>query len=61
MQSFDDATGLGVLESGGDTWPFHCTALADGSRTVAVANAVDFVLRAGHHGRWEATDVRSAG
>ncbi len=60
VQAFDDATGLGVLESGDDTWLFHCTALADGSRTVAVDTPVDFVLHAAHHGRWEAADVRWA-
>jgi hypothetical protein len=50
-----------VLESGDDTWPFHCTALADGSRAIATQSVVDFVLRAAHHGCWEATDIRSAG
>ena len=61
VQSFDDASGLGVVKSGDDLWPFHCTALADGSRTVAALSMVDFVLRAAHHGCWEAADIRSAG
>ena len=61
VRSFDDASGLGVLESGDDMWPFHCTALADGSRAIATQSVVDFVLRAAHHGCWEATDIRSAG
>jgi hypothetical protein len=60
VQSFDAASGLGMVESGDETWPFHCTALADGSRTVSAQNVVDFVLRAAHHGCWEAADIRSA-
>ena len=40
---------------------FHCTQLADGSRTVAVGTRVDFRLLAGRGGRWEAADIRSTG
>lgn len=58
VRSFDDSTGLGVLESGDDSWSFHCTAIADGSRTIDAVTAVDFVLWAGHHGCWEAADIQ---
>jgi hypothetical protein len=37
---------------------FHCTQIADGSRTIAVGTRVSFRLLAGRDGRWEAGDVR---
>ncbi len=59
--AFDDAAGLGVIHSGEARWPFHCTAIADGSRRIAEEAPVEFVLRAAHHGRWEATDIHTLG
>jgi cold shock CspA family protein len=42
---FDDPRGLGVVRAeGGETYRFHCTAIADGSRTIAVGTAVEFEL-----------------
>lgn len=53
---FDDPRGIGVVRSTlGELVPFHCTAVADGSRTVQVGAAVSFVVVAGRLGRWEAT------
>jgi cold shock CspA family protein len=61
VATFDDAAGYGSLrEDGGATWWFHCTAIADGSRTVVVDAAVRFRLRPGPLGRYEAVDVRPA-
>jgi cold shock CspA family protein len=37
---------------------FHCTAIADGSRTIAVGTPVEFDVVAGHLGRYEAADVQ---
>lgn len=52
------ANGWGELtDAGGRAWPFHCTAVADGSRHIEVGTAVYFSLRPGHHGRWEANPV----
>jgi hypothetical protein len=39
---------------------FHCTQIADGSRTVVVGTVVTFGLLAGHGGRWEAADLQLA-
>lgn len=54
---FDEARGLGLLASEGATHPFHCTAITDGTRTIAVGAEVTFELRPGGMGRWEATEI----
>ncbi|MBV8959541.1 MAG: cold shock domain-containing protein [Actinobacteria bacterium] len=52
---FDDARGFGAVEGDdGKRLFFHCTAIADGSRTIAVGAEVDYDVTAGHQGRWEA-------
>ena len=61
VHSFDDETGLGVIQSGDAEWPFHCTAIADGTRTIAAGASVDFISHPAHHGRWEAADIQTAG
>ena len=56
---FDEQRGWGTLR--GDHGPelfFHCTAVADGSRTISVGTRVDFDVVAGHAGRWEARGIR---
>jgi cold shock CspA family protein len=59
--SFDDPRGLGVIEtSGGQRYGFHCTAITDGTRTIAVGTPVRFDVVAGHLGQWEAASVTSA-
>ena len=56
--SFDEQRGLGEIESSeGDRYPFHCTQIADGSRTVAVGAAVEFAVTPARLGTWEATTV----
>jgi cold shock CspA family protein len=57
---FDEARGLGTVESGDRRHPFHCTQIADGSRTIAVGTAVRFEVRPGGMGRWEATAITPA-
>ena len=55
---FDFQSGLGkVADDGGGQWPFHCTAVRDGSRNIEVNKIVRFSLRPGWAGRWEATDL----
>ncbi len=59
VASFDDPRGLGVVRAeDGTEYPFHCTAIADGTRTIDEGAAVDFEVVAGRMGRWEAAKIR---
>jgi CspA family cold shock protein len=59
VTAFDEPVGLGELtEPDGTLHPFHCTAIADGSRDIAVGTEVTFRLVAARAGRFEASDVR---
>jgi len=58
VTEFDDPRGLGALrDDDGRLFPFHCSALSDGSRTVAVGTRVAYTVVAGHGGRYEARAV----
>jgi cold shock CspA family protein len=58
VSTFDEPRGLGsVRADDGSTYPFHCTALADGTRDVAPGRRVVFCVVAGHGGRDEARAV----
>ena len=58
VESFDDPRGLGIVRSDdGREFPFHCTAIADGTRTIEEGRPVSFEVVAGHLGRWEAADI----
>lgn len=58
VSSFDHHQGLGeVVDEHGTTYPFHCTGIADGSRTIEVGAAVRFDVVAGRLGRWEAWGI----
>jgi cold shock CspA family protein len=60
VEAFDDPRGLGiVLADDGQTYPFHCTAVSDGSRHIDIGTRVIFVLAPGHLGRLEARDLVS--
>jgi cold shock CspA family protein len=60
--AFDEDRGLGTIRADdGDELGFHCTAIADGSRTIAVDARVAFAVVAGRAGRWEADGVAPAG
>jgi len=60
VQSFDEPRGLGVIVSpDGTELPFHCTAIADGTRTIAVGERVRFTITPGPLGRWEATHIET--
>lgn len=57
---FDEHAGHGLVrdgESGAEHF-FHCTSIADGSRTIPVGGEVEFAVAPGHNGKWEAVDVR---
>ena len=60
VATFDEDRGLGEIEADGARFPFHCTAIADGSRTIAVGAAVAFEVRPGGLGRWEAAAITPA-
>lgn len=59
--SFDDFAGWGTLvEADGSERFFHCTQIADGTRTIELGATVTFVLAPVGIGTWEATDLRDA-
>ncbi len=62
VASFDDPRGYGtvVADDGRGPWFFHCTAIADGTRTIEVGDRVVFTVVPGHIGRWEAMDINRA-
>ena len=56
---FDEAKGYGTVRSDdGQVLFFHCTQIADGTRTIPEGADVEFEVVPGRNGRWEATDVR---
>lgn len=58
VASFDEPRGLGVIRaSNGVELPFHCTAIADGSRSISVGEGVRYLVVPGALGRWEATHI----
>ena len=58
VQSFDDDRGVGVVaDEEGTRYPFHCTAIADGSRTIVAGTRVSFVLAPGHLGICEGRNL----
>ena len=56
--AFDDHKGYGTVRAAdGQELFFHCTAIADGTRTIAVGTPVTFAVVPGRRGP-EATDLR---
>jgi cold shock CspA family protein len=55
--AFDEPRGLGTIDADGTVYPFHCTALLDGTRAVEVGARVAFEVRPAGMGRWEATRI----
>jgi CspA family cold shock protein len=59
VASFEKDRGLGeIVAPDGTMYPFHCTAIADGTRDIAVGTKVTFTIAAGHLGRMEATGIK---
>jgi cold shock CspA family protein len=58
VAEFDEHVGVGTIR-GEDSrdYFFHCTRIADDSRTIDVGASVRFEVVAGHLGQWEASDV----
>jgi cold shock CspA family protein len=60
VTTFDDQVGAGrVTAASGASWPFHCTRIAGGSRTIPVGTPVTFVVSPGPVGL-EAVEVSPA-
>ena len=59
VAAFDEHKGWGSVRTDeGRELFFHCTQIADGTRTIPVGVAVDFEMVPGHNGRWEAAAIR---
>lgn len=59
VAEYDDHKGYGHLEvDGGGRLFFHCTAIADGSRTIPVGVEVEYEPVTDPRGKLEAADVR---
>jgi cold shock CspA family protein len=62
VTAFDEHRGWGeITADDGTVYPFHCTVLTDGSRTVQRDRPVEFDVVPGHLGRWEAASVTTRG
>jgi cold shock CspA family protein len=60
VRTFDERRGVGEIEAeDGVTFPFHSTALADGTRRIAPGTVVEFDVVAGLPGRWEAASIEA--
>jgi cold shock CspA family protein len=57
VSEFDEAKGYGTVRIDGRELFFHCSQIADGTRTIPVGVAVEFEIVPGHNGRWEAAVV----
>ena len=58
VSEFDGARGWGaIVGDDGERYEFHCTQIADGTRTIPVGAVVRFQVQAGQLGRWEAAAV----
>lgn len=45
VTSFDEGAGLGTVTADtGESWPFHCVSLVDGSRSIATGVRVSFEI-----------------
>jgi cold shock CspA family protein len=61
VSAFDERVGLGEVTADDQiVYPFHCTVIADGTRTIEVGTKVDFEVVAGRLGQWEAAAVTPA-
>jgi len=58
VSQFDEAKGYGAVraDDGRDLF-FHCTQIADGTRSIPEGVTVEFEIVPGHNGRWEAAAV----
>ena len=61
VAEFDEHRGWGTVRAhtGGEHF-FHCTAIADGSRTIDPGASVRYRIVPGRLGRWEAAEIAPA-
>ena len=60
VESFDQHRGTGVvITESGEHFPFHCTAIANATRTIEPGTEVLFEITPGL-GRWEAAALQPA-
>jgi cold shock CspA family protein len=58
--AFDEHRGLGEVETDtGRRYPFHCTAITDGTRAIAADTVVEFRVVTGPVGTTEAADIHA--
>lgn len=58
---FDERRGLGlIVADDGTRFGFHCTAIADGTRTIAIGTSVCFDAVPGHLGQGAAAGIAPA-
>jgi cold shock CspA family protein len=58
VSTFDERRGVGEVQGDdGESYPFHCTRIADGSRSIPRGVAVTFEVAPGGLGRWEAVAI----
>jgi hypothetical protein len=58
VTAFDVAVGIGeVLAEDGESYRFHCSAIAGGARVIALDTRVIFSLAAFHRGEIQASDL----
>jgi cold shock protein len=61
VSAFDERRGLGEVTADDATvYSFHCTVIADGTRTIEVGARVEFEIVPGRLGRWEAAAITPA-
>lgn len=62
VTDFDEHRGYGTVRADdGREYFFHCTAIADGTRTIGVGADVTFEVVPGRLGRWEAAGLAPPG
>ncbi len=58
VTSFDPSRGLGTItHADGTEYPFHATAITDGTRAIAEGTDVVFTPAPGRQGRYEALSI----
>lgn len=58
VDTFDDHAGWGTIrDDDGAEWFFHCTKIADGTRTITIGTRVNYEIAPIGLGTWEATRV----
>jgi cold shock CspA family protein len=57
VATFDERRGLGSIRADDAEYAFHATQIVDGSRSIHVGQAVEFVVAPGRRGDWEAIRI----